>query len=205
MARNSRSGRSSVRIGTGRETDLRRTVGRRTQRTTVLISTNGKSTETRYFKFIKHLPWVSVGHVAVTFTNGSPMQAIREAAQQRTDDDYDVAWVVCDVDEFDTNEAASEARKQDVSLAWSNPCFEVWLLLHREDHAAFLANPRKACERLSKSLGRPWDKSALNFADFEQGIVAAIERAKKLADAPTGNPSTNVWMLLEELGNPTAP
>ncbi|MDG6108149.1 RloB domain-containing protein [Dactylosporangium aurantiacum] len=200
MARRGNAEHRGVKLGTGRETDLRRLPNRREQRTTVLVDTNGKSTEIKYFKCVKDLPWVTAGRVIVTFTNGSPLEVVRDAARRRDENEYDHAWAVCDVDDFDTVEPSTEAESLEVSLAWSNPCFEVWLILHRENSRAHIAGPKKAAEKLSRSIGKPWDKSTLNFADFDAGIGEAVRRAKQLDAAPAGNPSTNVWQLIELLG-----
>ena len=63
-------------------------------------------------------------------------EAERVAKRQR--DSYlafDEVWCVHDVDDHPRlDEARIMARDNDISLAVSNPCFELWLLLHfRED------------------------------------------------------------------------
>ena len=187
-------------LGSGRETDLRRRPARRAQRQTVLIDTNGKSTEQAYFNAVKSLPWVQVGRIVVVFTNKAPVEVVRDASRRKNANDFDQAWAVCDVDEFDTEKAMVEARRSGVGLAWSNPCFELWLLLHIAEHTSHLENGDKACEKITKALGREWDKSALDFSDFEHGIGDAIKRAKLLETPPAANPSSDVWRLMEALG-----
>ncbi|WP_091247774.1 RloB family protein [Micromonospora matsumotoense] len=199
MGRSNRETRRGVQVGSGRETDLRRQPARREQRIAVLVDTNGKSTERKYFGALKDLPWVHVGRVVVVFTNGSPVDVIRDAARRRSENDFDHAWAVCDIDSYNVGEAEIEAQRKGVGIAWSNPCFEVWLILHKASHNAFLENADKACERLSKILGREWDKSVLDFSEFEPGIADAVARAK-LLDAPPANPSTGIWLVLESLG-----
>jgi len=54
--------------------------------------------------------------------------------------DFEHKWIVIDRDEertnggghtvLDFNEALNQAEKQGVSVAYSNPCFEFWYLLH---------------------------------------------------------------------------
>ncbi|WP_204002990.1 RloB family protein, partial [Micromonospora lutea] len=115
-------------VGTGRrETDLRRRPATREQRRTVLITTNGESTERTYFDALKREPWISA-KVAVAVERGSPVDLVRDAYRRQRDNDYDEAWAVCDVDHYPPGEASAEAQRSGVRLAWSNPCFEVWLL-----------------------------------------------------------------------------
>ncbi|WP_306215373.1 RloB family protein [Actinoplanes sp. RD1] len=146
MPRSNRPGRRGLKPGAGRETDLRRRSPSRDQRVSVLIGTNGKVTERSYFSEVKELGWVTAGRVVVAYEHGSPVDAVRSVGRRKADNDFDHAWVVCDVDDFDPATAAREAKKQDVSIAWSNPC----------------------------------------------GLEAA----------PGGNPATEVWRVLEQLGYP---
>lgn len=186
-----------VRPGSGRQTDLRRGPSSREPRPAILIDTNGKSTEPDYFNALKFLPWAQAARVVVVFTNGAPVEVVRDAARRKRASEFDQAWAVCDVDEFPTEKATAVARTGGVGLAWSNPCFELWLILHLAGHTSHLENGERACERISRLLGRDFDKTELNFPAFEAGIADAVERAKLLEPPPTANPSTNVWELLE--------
>jgi hypothetical protein len=189
-----------IQLGSGRETNLRRQPSRRAPRKTILIDTNGKSTEQAYFNALKTLQWAQASRVVVVFKNGAPVDVVRDAGKRKTDNDFDEAWAVCDVDEFETERAMVEARRKDVGLAWSNPCFELWLILHLAAQKSHLENGDKACEKISKPLGKDFDKTEMNFADFEHGIEEAVGRAKLLEQPPAANPSTNVWAVLESLG-----
>jgi len=200
MAKDSRRRGRGVEVGAGRVTDLRRRTAKRAQRETVLIDTNGKSTEKDYFNALKAMPWVQAGRIVVIFTNKAPVELVRDASRRKTENDFDQAWAVCDVDEFEIEKAAIEARRKGVGLVLSNPCFEVWLILHLTEQTSHLDNADKACERIGKLLGKEWDKSALDFSDFEQGIAEAIKRAKLLESPPSANPSTDVWKVLEAIG-----
>lgn len=190
--------RSRIVPGTGRDTDLGRRVDRYDQLPTVLIATNGKSTEPAYFRELKREPWVRAGRTTVKFFGGSPADLVKAAAGLRDRDDYDEAWAVCDVDDYDTTAAADDAAVRDVRLIWSNPCFEVWLILHQADCTTYFENAAKAGERLRAVLGS-WDKTSLDFAVFRAGVDDAVRRAKALAQPPKANPSTAVWQLVEML------
>lgn len=200
MARGNRASRGGVQVGSGRETDLRRRLGRRSQRVAILIDTNGKCTEREYFTAVKELVWAQNGRVVVVFTNGAPIDVIRDAHRRQVESDFDHAWAVCDVDQFDIAKAQSAARHTNVQVAWSNPCFEVWLILHIAAHAAHFASADQVCEKVGKILGKPWDKRAFDFSHFESGIADAVMRAKQLGAAPENNPSSDVWRVIEAMG-----
>ncbi|BCJ64254.1 RloB family protein [Polymorphospora rubra] len=121
--------------------------------------------------------------------------------RRRNRDDYDQAWAVCDVDHYETATADAEAIERDVRMAWSNPCFEVWLILHKADCNAHLENARRAGDRL-RSHVRNWNKTTLDYAEFRDGVNAAVRRARTLEPSPERNPSTMVWLLIEALQRP---
>ncbi|HET8681877.1 MAG TPA: RloB family protein [Micromonosporaceae bacterium] len=163
-----------------------------------MIATNGQSTEKSYLESLRAEPWVRSGKITVAFIGGSPLDLVRGAARRRDAEDYDDAWAVCDVDSYETDNAIREATRADIELLWSNPCFEVWLILHRTECTVHFDNAKQCHKKLVSVLGR-WDKSQLSFDDFKDGIKDAWQRAKALDDPPSGNPSTAVWRLVEDL------
>jgi hypothetical protein len=106
--------------------------------------------------------------------------------------------VVCDADDFDVRLAASHASRHSVKLAVSVPCFEVWLILHLAPGCPGFNNADQASDHLKRLLRR-WDKTALRFEDFREGVFDAADRAKRLESPPDGNPSSDVWRLIETL------
>src|ERR1022692_1640754 len=127
------SGRNPVRPRRGRfsrETNLRRLGEIRDELRSVLILTNGESTELDYFTAVKAEPWITAGKVIVKFQNGEPSAVVFRAAALRDENDYDEAWAVCDRDEFDVTSAIADAGARQVGLTLSVPSFEVWLILH---------------------------------------------------------------------------
>jgi hypothetical protein len=191
--------RPGVQIGSGRETELERRVNKYEQRSSILVATNGERTEVTYLKALSAEPWVRNARMTVIFENGSPAHVVTGAAERRSRDDYDQAWAVCDVDEYDTVIASTEAERLAVSLLWSNPCFEVWLILHKAPCSAHIEDGRRAEKRLCQEVP-DWDKTKLNFDVFRPGIGDAVRRAKDLGDPPHANPSTALWRLIEALG-----
>ena len=81
--------------------------------------------------------------VTIDDYHASPMQLVEEAAAKRVIDlraakrgqgaPYDEYWCVFDVDEHPyLNRALELARTSGISIALSNPCLELWFLLHFE-------------------------------------------------------------------------
>ena len=133
----------------------------------------------------------------------APTQAIEYARKfvERDPRSFDEVWCVVDVDDFDIGRAAKAAKQAKVSLAVSNPCFELWLLLHHADCSSYCGGYADVVARLQKHLPE-YDKARLNFAHYRDHVEAAVERAKRLE--PSGqdfgrNPSTNVWRLVERI------
>jgi RloB-like protein len=183
-----------------KETRLERRRDTREQRRSVLVVTNGESTEKDYFEALRAEPWVAASNVKlkVKFENRSPVAIVTKAAGIRDENEYDEAWVVCDADDFDVRSAGTQADRQSVGLAVSVPCFEVWLILHLAAGCPGFNNATQADVHL-KGLLPTWDKTSLRFLDFQSGVFDAVARAKRLDPPPDGNPSTDVWRLIEAL------
>ncbi|SDG34264.1 RloB-like protein [Sinosporangium album] len=114
-------------------------------------------------------------------------------------------WCVLDT-ELDHGLAERMLAEADgkVMLALSTPCFDFWLLLHREDHRAPFQTAGGA-ERASKRVMPTWSKGGTKFADFQDGVGDACRRAR--AADPEGknymrNPSTSVWRLMQSIREP---
>ena len=62
---------------------------------------------------------------------------ITGGARKEADDNlrFDFVWCVFDSDDHPGIPAAKQqARDNGINLAISNPCFEIWILLHFQDH-----------------------------------------------------------------------
>jgi hypothetical protein len=90
-------------------------------------------------------------HVIVTVDkfHGAPLQLVETAAGQRSadlrtakrgkGDAYDQYWCVFDIDEHPhVDQALQLAVSSQISIAVSNPCIELWFLLHFQDQTADL-------------------------------------------------------------------
>ena len=200
-----------LRVCMPRRENLQTRAGRHAQRfTRFLIFCGGVRTEPQYFDGVKTLAYDRQPPVVVQVrsTRDAPERLLARATAFAAQNPglYDEVWCVFDVDHFEreggkVSAAAVAATRAGVGLAVSNPCFEVWLVLHHADCGTAFAHCDAAADRLRKHLPA-YDKTKLRFADFAECIPDAIRRAKKLD--PTGmdhkmNPSTGVWALVEKL------
>ena len=157
----------------------------------VLVICGGQRTEPDYFKGMAR---AHRARIKIRTKVDSPDNLVRYAASVFTADEYDGVWCVVDTDSFDIRAARTTAERLGVSLAVSEPCFELWLLLHFADHRAHVDNGTAACRLLAKHV--PGYDKRLDYEVFDRGVEKAITRAKALAP---GNPSTDVWRLVEVL------
>jgi hypothetical protein len=125
--------------------------------------------------------------------------------------EIDEFWCVFDV-EWPRNhpglsEAIERARLNDIRLAVSNPCFELWLILHFENQGAWLDND--AARRARRKLDGSSDKG-LEAAKYMPLAGDAARRAAELDERhqrngttfPDDNPSSGMHRLLASVGPP---
>jgi hypothetical protein len=169
---------------------------------TMLVVCGGQETERQYFQGLRDHVRNPAVSVVVRPKVGSPRQLVTYAKKLRDQnrDSYDEVWCVFDVDEFtDVAEAAATARSLGIKVAVSNPCFELWLLLHFAEHRAYVSTYKKLLPLLEKHVPG-YSKSLLDFVLYREAYERAGERARKLD--PSGqehalNPSTSVWRLTQ--------
>ncbi len=178
-------------------------IGRRPQ-PGILVLCGAHRTEPDYFNALKrHLRSTAV---TVRALGGlSPAKLVKHGNSVLASGDFDAVWCVFDKDEFDIVTAASEAARRGVEVAISNPCFELWLLLHHTDHSAYATCAQVAARLVG--VVSTYNKSRLDFRHFSSGVGTAIERARQLehgADSLFPNPSAGVWRLAELMTNRSA-
>lgn len=166
----------------------RRTVPPR--RNNVLIVSGGEKTESQYFSGLR---LTRRAPITVKCKVDAPHKLVRHAAKLRDQyrEEFHAVWCVVDVDNFDIAAAIKEADSVKVNLAVSNPCFELWLLLHFADHRAHIADYRAARDLLVKHV--PGYDKRLDYSTFDVGVEDAIARAALLGP---GNPATDVGRLV---------
>lgn len=195
--------------------DLRRRGPWRPPRRRILIVCEGEVTEPDYFNTFRRDLRNPLVEVEIDGRGGPPKTLVERAARRkrkaeseaRRESDaylgYDEVWCVFDVDDHAHLAAAREqARRAGIQLAVSNPCFELWALLHFQAQTARIERKR-AGERLRRHL--PGYEKSLSFERLKPGYPQAVERAQHLdrccdeSGRPGDNPSTGVYRLTERI------
>jgi hypothetical protein len=120
------------------------------------------------------------------------------------DDEF---WAVFDRDEHPQfDEAINKAENAGVSVAYSNPCFELWLVLHYKNWDRPVS--RGDIQRELRKLMPGYDPRKSKIVDFE-AIKHAVQQAeargsvlesnRKKEGAPRGNPSTSLFKLTSRI------
>ncbi len=182
----------------------------------ILIVCEGTKTEPIYFGAIRKEKRLTTTAIHVVGTAKSSVSLIEEAkklyieVEKDVDLKYDEVYCVFDRDDHLNIPAAFDmARKNDFTVIFSNPCFELWFLLHFEDQKSYI-DRKKVKSLLNKHFKavykKEYDKSKDIYNDLKQSQETAIQRAKELRKLhkdslkqETENPSTNVDVLLEAL------
>ncbi len=175
----------------------------------MIVVTEGEKTEPRYIH--EFLRIHRAANVRVEPTGFEPKAVVERAIKLKgaaTEDDAASVWAVFDKDEHPRFEQARQLAKQnDIRVAASNPCFELWAVFHYRDYAAPI--DRHHCQRLlaQRCSGYRADRGKL-FTDtdvIENQYGVAVERAKRalsdreLEGDPQGNPSTSMHLLMESI------
>jgi hypothetical protein len=116
--------------------------------------------------------------------------------------DEDELWLVVDTDRFSLQLVTQQATQKNYLLAVSNPCFEVWLLLHASDFPADLTTCQEFKREIRRVLGS-YNHTNLQVEDFHSGVQDAIRRATCRNPDPAERwpptVGTHVYRLVESL------
>lgn len=183
----------------------------------ILVVCEGKLTEPRYLRAFtdeRKSPTVKVETVGAA---GDPVTLVEKAtelrdkaaaeARRRRDSflAYDEVWCCFDVDMFGARvpQARDAANARELKLAMTNPCFELWLILHLRDSPG--ARGHHDMQKVWRELQPDLDDKDINFAVLSPGYEDAVRRATKLlddaasAEEPIRNPVTEVHLLTESI------
>ncbi len=194
----------------------RRRVTGKALRYEILVFAEGKVTEEGYLRH-HHSRNRSTVNVEIHEFRGNPLSLVRRAMEVKKKEARDEkrgrgrardeVWCVFDVDKHPSlKEAVFLAHEHGIHLAISNPCIELWFLIHFDDQTAFIERhdaQRSASKhtRCEKSLSR----EALVALDRNYEI--AKQRARRLArkhkgdgtQFPDDNPSSGVWQVVDSI------
>ena len=209
-------------MGKGRNQRLARRPAVREPKARFYIVTEGKNTEPQYFRMIEARYRHSLIKIEIEPAVGDPSAIARRcleiakdkglASRRKRRDSFeanDEVWAIFDRDEHPHYEGAvAQCRDAKVQVARSNPCFELWLILHYQDfdRACDRGEVQAALEKLCSDYERNGAKSI-----DPRALVDLIETAETRAEAqinrrveedrPFGPPSTTVYELTRAIRN----
>lgn len=178
-----------------------------------MLFCEGSNTEPSYFKALKSTCTSALIGVEIVSAAGVPSTIAEKAVERvrswqrggRRDsfEEGDQVWAVFDRDDHPYFKQAVElCESNGIYVGRSNPCFELWLILHERDH-----NRYETRHRMQSILGdlRPeYDRRRGKTPDCEE-MISRVEAAEQRAEQlllrrqeegnPYGNPSTTVGRL----------
>ena len=189
----------------------------RKQKSKILIAAEGKNkTEKTYFSNFED----GKKSYNITYARGNNTDTlklvkmlIKEIDELKLDlQDDDVAYCIFDTD-VDTNknkiieEAIQLAKKNNIKIITSSPCFELWFLLHY-DYTTANMDSEEVIKRLKEYYPK-YEKNINIYPDIIKEIDLAIDRAKKIEKyqidnnrrigTVEANPNTEVYKIVEYL------
>jgi RloB-like protein len=187
-------------------------------RETLLVVCEGAETERVYFEALRrkyHLRTVDVVICPSDFGT-DPTSVVKCAIHMRNKrkldkerEDFDHVWSVIDTERYSKAKerklcgALDLARRKDISVAVSNPCFEFWFLLHFDRFAKGLGSCSKAVTALKKYV-RGYKKATNIFDRLDPLTDEAIAHAESInkqwssqPDPSLRDPSTNAHEIVK--------
>ena len=198
----------------------------------IVIASEGKDTERIYFKALAKEYTNPRVHVHILErseaeqNNSSPDHVLKQLNDYKSQYELeadDELWLVIDKDRWTEamlSRVATECSQEvAMHMALSNPCFELWLLLHIEDSALltpeeqkqWIENRRKSKNgdpylkvRLRQKMGS-YHESSYDALALIAHVEDAIERARALDNNPNDRwpqtLGTRVYLLAESVMN----
>ena len=204
----------------GRIKELSRKPARTRKRNPVVyLICEGSETEIRYFKHFRSRG-CNIDIIPISSQYKSADRLVQKAKATMGNNPYypdegDSIWCVFDRDD-NSNEvllcAKQSAQKEGYHLAYSNPSFELWFLLHFVNQQTEVEDCQ-ALIRLLKQTSRisDYEKNKDYFDVLKPLQSTAIQRAKARAEqvrnqdteliSRQSNPLTTVWELVEYLNS----
>lgn len=194
---------------------------KRPAKPTILIICEGTTTEPKYFEDFK--AWCQNGLVDVKAIGigGAPKTVVEKAIEElhelkkearKSGNSFDSkieVWAAFDRDDIPMNEirkAIALAEENNVSVAFSNPCFEVWGLMHYSAYSR--PGHQSECHKALKKVLPGYchqDNPILDVNELAPRYEAAVKNTKislierEKDGEKIGDPSTTVFLLTEQI------
>jgi len=181
----------------------------------IYIYSEGEKTEPNYFNAIKaelHLKEVDIRvHGCGDHTLPLVNWVIEKKEEVKNSDEGTEWWVVIDKDEHrGFTQAINLAKANDIQVAYSNECFELWFILHFE-YLNTAIGRTNYCKKLTELLKIKYEKNNSNIYELikskeSEACRNAENLEKQHNDENTTSlekrdPSTTVHLLVKRLRN----
>lgn len=177
--------------------------------------TEGERTESGYLHHWRRAHRETV-LVTVDEFHGPPMSLVNRAADAKRTAlreeahgrgrAYDEVWCVFDRDEHpDIPQALDKASANGIGIVLSDPCIEIWFVLHFAEQTAHI--DRMEAQALSRSLlgcdkalsVTALDALASGYQDAKRRAIDLDRKHDRDGSPPHSNPSSNMWQLVDRI------
>ena len=177
----------------------------------VVIASEDTYAVKQYFEFF-HSTRIQFRVLSTTDGNSSPehvLSRLKDYLAHYQIGKGDQLWLVCDTDHWiEPNHIATmrnvvaRCRQRDIGVAISNPCFELWLLLHFTELSTGTMTCGEIGQQIRNAVGS-YNKTEVSDLPLTlDRVAAAIRRAQANeppADGIPGLMQTNVFRVIEDL------
>lgn len=153
-------------------------------------------TEMEYVRFLRSIYRVPIQVIPRKSKSNISTGEIERTRRDYVETNQDKVFLMFDLDVDMILEHLQEIP--DAILLVSNPCIELWFLLHFQDQKSRITSD-KCIQKLMK-VSPEYKKGEVSHGEkeiFSRNVNFAIERAKRLNEYE--NPSTTVYRLIEML------
>jgi len=181
----------------------------------------GKNTEPKYFSAIQKVFTDTLISIESHPGAGVPITIAQKALKfaeskgliksnrrpRNSFEKQDEVWAVFDRDEHEKyEEAVRLCENNGIGVARSNPCFEVWLILHEEDYDR--PDDRHQVQETLQQLRPEYNKTGAKIPNYAEMVCRVHDAEKRAQDQlrrreqewqPHGRPSTTVGPLTKAI------
>ena len=188
----------------------------------IVIATEGEKTEPEYFHCLRSDNRHTTSRIHIEIlpkvnSESSPRQVLNQLNEYKKSkqlNKYDTLWMVIDKDRWsdtDLNYVSKECQNNDYRLILSNPCFEIWLLLHLKDLADYndtemnciCCNKASIKRKIREFIRTFSNNDSIEMPLFMDKVHKAISHAKRVDRRPQDRwPTTygtRVYLLVESI------
>jgi len=182
-----------------------------------VIASEGQKTETKYFENLVspdyyYNPRTHLEVLRRETTSSSPKHVLKELNKFRSEyslNKNDELWLIIDSDRWPPghlSDVLRECHQKKYHVVVSNPCFELWLLLHLQDIIEEYTKiwiDKLTCKilkaEITKVLGS-YNPSNLDISKFLPFVHNASSRAKNLnKDEWPNSVGTRLYLLVDKI------